>query len=349
MFTNVGEAFIKNMQLIYSEGEEIVTRENKQLEILAHHFVIEKPWERVILTPYRNNNIFALIAETLWVMAGRNDIDFLTHYLPRAIDYSDDGKTWRAGYGPRLRNWNGIDQFKCIIERMEQEKTTKRAVISIFDPGQDFISDTKDVPCNNWLNFLIRNNKLHLNVAVRANDIMWGFGGINSFEWSVLQEIMAFWNNVNVGSLSWFAGSLHLYEPHYKRGQKIIIHAQEKCIYDYDIQSLPFSTKFDTFDSLLKECFTLENAMRTQEDGVLEKIELINDEFMKACMKMLYIYNKYLAHAPMIEIINLINSLPVCDFRVAAIEFFSRKEKCFELFSLSENEKDFFANYWCKL
>jgi thymidylate synthase len=57
--------------------------------------------------PGRNNNVFAQLAETAWVLAGRNDLAFLGHYLPRVADFSDDGRTWRGAYGPRIRRWGG--------------------------------------------------------------------------------------------------------------------------------------------------------------------------------------------------------------------------------------------------
>ena len=44
----------------------------------------------------------------MWVLAGRSDVELLKFFLPRAPDFSDDGKVWRAGYGPRLRNWHGF-------------------------------------------------------------------------------------------------------------------------------------------------------------------------------------------------------------------------------------------------
>jgi len=43
---------------------------------------------------------------------------------------------------------------------------------------------------------MIRDGKLHMNVIVRDNDAVWGFSEINSFEWSVLQEMMAYWTGL---------------------------------------------------------------------------------------------------------------------------------------------------------
>src|ERR1700746_3163624 len=69
--------------------------------------------EPTTILPGRGNNPFATMAETLWVYAGRNDVGTLSKWLPRARDYSDDGKIWDSGYGPRLRHWhNRVDQIE---------------------------------------------------------------------------------------------------------------------------------------------------------------------------------------------------------------------------------------------
>ena len=71
-------------------------------EIKGVNFTLENPLEREVNVPPRRASLPAQIAETLWVLSGRNDVEFISHYLPRAKDFSDDGVVWRAGYGPRL-------------------------------------------------------------------------------------------------------------------------------------------------------------------------------------------------------------------------------------------------------
>lgn len=112
---------------------------------------IMDPSKRVLSVPYRNNSLPASIAETLWVLAGRNDIEWLSYYLPRAKDFSDDGSVWRAGYGPRIRKFGpaGVDQLRFVIEELLENRTSRRAAITIMDPTHDSKSplNTKDFPC----------------------------------------------------------------------------------------------------------------------------------------------------------------------------------------------------------
>ncbi len=110
------------------------------------------------------------------------------------------GLPGEQGTVPRLRNWKGgVDQVAQVRELLAASPDSRRAVISLFDPEIDF-QDSKDIPCNNWLHFLVRDGRLHLNVAARSTDIWFGFSAINGFEWSVLLEMMARWLKLDVGT-----------------------------------------------------------------------------------------------------------------------------------------------------
>lgn len=346
MDKNITYSFVAALEKILNNGTVVMTRGFEQIEILSQLLQIQSPQERVIVVPHRNNNIFALIAETMWVLGGRDDLAYLNHYLPRAIDFSDDGKTWRAAYGPRLRNWNGVDQFKEIARIISEDNNTKRAVMAIFDPQKDYV-ETKDVPCNNWLHFMSRDGKLHLNVTVRANDAVWGFGGINSFEWSILQEMMAFWTGNAVGQLSWFVGTLHVYKRHYKTAAKILNAFQHKTLYDFGIESPKFSTPFSQFDHELKRFFALEARMRMNHDPkLLYEIQQVPDLLLRNSLEILYIYNRYLKDAPKEEIVELVEQLPTNDFKISVIEYFTRAYAQENLINLTGKEIAFFDYYW---
>jgi len=346
MQKNVTYAFVDVLEKILKEGTSVTARGSEQIEKLAHLLQIENPKERVMLLPRRNNNIFALVAETMWVVGGRDDLEFLSHYLPRAVDFSDDGKVWRAAYGPRLRNWHGVDQFKEVVKRIDEDKNTKRAVMVIFDPQSDYV-ETKDVPCNNWLHFMARDGKLNLNVAVRANDAVWGFGGINSFEWTLLHEMMSFWTGNEVGTLSWFAGTIHIYKRHYKRAQNILNEFRNKTLYEFGIGSPKFSTPLSEFDGEMQRWFDIECKIRTKiEFDAYDEIQQISDELLRNSLEMVYIYNLYLNNEPKEKIAELVEKLPTNDYKIAAIEYFARAYKQKDLIKLNEKEQEFFDFYW---
>lgn len=173
----------------------------------------------------RKSNIFALIGESLWVLAGRNDIEYLSKFLPRAKDYSDDGKTWYASYGERMYS-NG--QLENILHHFKNDGVyTRRATLSIYDQEKDtarglmkYLGTTKnlDTPCNQWLNFYVTNNNyLNMKVVQRSGDAIWGAMSINLTEFSILHEIVfnivnEMYPEVKLGSYNHNVTNLHIYE-----------------------------------------------------------------------------------------------------------------------------------------
>lgn len=207
---------------LLKDGEEVGSRNGRTKELAFAGITIADGTSREILIPGRKHNLAAQIAETMWVLSGRNDMEFLTRYLPRATDYSDDGLTWRGAYGPRLRNYgeNDLDQVEHVVNLLRASPATRQAVVNIYDADVD-TQPGLDIPCNDFLHFLSRNGNLDLHIFVRSNDAMWGWSGINVFEWSSLLEIVAGMVGLNVGALHFSVSSFHLYEQHWEKAQQI--------------------------------------------------------------------------------------------------------------------------------
>ena len=202
-------------------GEELGSRKGERvLERLHQQITLTEPWDRYPRLGLRKASLPAQIAETMWILAGRNDVGWLSYYLPRAAEFSDNGETWRGGYGPRLRYFDGIDQIAHVVDVLQQDPASRRAVISIYDPNID-TAPGKDIPCNDFITFQSRLGELHAHVFVRSNDLMWGWSGINAFEWSVLQEVIAGILGIEAGTLTFSISSLHAYDRHWGKLRKI--------------------------------------------------------------------------------------------------------------------------------
>lgn len=222
-YKNVDQALPALSFEIKHRGAVVGSRQGDETrEILHETVVLTEPYQREITIPHRKASLPAQIAETMWVLAGRDDIDWLSHYLPRAAEFSDDGKVWRGAYGPRLRNYGlrGLDQIDYVTGLLREDINTRRAVINIYDAGLDAV-ESKDIPCNDFLHFIARDGVLDLAVYVRSNDLIWGWSGINQFEWSVLQEIVATHVGLGIGKLVFHIGSLHVYERHFAKMEKL--------------------------------------------------------------------------------------------------------------------------------
>jgi thymidylate synthase len=255
-------------------GDEVGSRNGRVKELLNTQIVLTDPQHREILSLNRKANVFAQIAETMWVLAGRDDIKWLSAYLPRATDYSDDGETWRGGYGPRIRDKHfGTDQLAYVVDLLQKDPLSRRAVIAIYDPAVD-TEPGKDIPCNDFLQFQSRLGALHLTVTVRSNDVMWGWSGINAFEWSTLQEIVAHLLGIAVGTLTFNIGSLHLYSQHWNKASRLEHEDVFHVITPFQMPDTMSRTVFE-LDTLLDYWFAWEGLCREGQATIegLEKIE----------------------------------------------------------------------------
>ena len=287
-YRNISEATIDIVGELLSTGSTISVRGSQTREVLARHTRLERPLERHLFVPERNDDVFAQVAETMWVLAGRDDLAWLERYLPRAREFSDDGETWRAAYGPRLRNWNGRDQIAETVRLLTEDPTSRRAVMSLFDPDRDFVQ-SKDVPCTNWLGWIVRHKRLEMSVTLRSNDVIWGFSGVNSFEWSILQEMLAFWLGVEVGSANYFAMSLHLYDRHVDRAGRIVRASRGPSPYDLGIGRNQFATPWAEFDAKLARWFALEQAVSTAPGQPIGSFGSVGDPLLDAALTLVHL------------------------------------------------------------
>lgn len=271
---------------LLANGHEVGSRNGRVKEMLNAKIMLEAPDQREVLCLNRGANVFAQIAETMWVLRGRGDIGWLSAYLPRAKDYSDDGQVWRGAYGPRIRGWGQqyddslgeVDQLAYVVDVLKKDPLSRQAVIAIYDPATDN-QPGLDRPCNTFLQFQSRLGVLHMTVTVRSNDAMWGWSGINAFEWSTLHEIVASLLNINIGSITFNIGSLHLYEQHWDKASRI----EENPVSYYQI---PFDsdgtiTTLAEVDRLIDRWFIWEQMCR-DGDATPDELEDFGESMFRA-------------------------------------------------------------------
>lgn len=323
---NITFAVAAALDDLVKNGKEIQVRGESVLELRNRITVLQKPIERCLFLRRRGDNIVGNLAETLWVLAGRNEIAWLESYLPRAKNFSDDGGiTWRAAYGPRLRRWQGVDQFKAVRDLILTEKETRRAAMSLFDPGQDYV-ESKDIPCNNWLHWLVRDNRLNLNVAVRSNDVIWGFSGVNNFEWSTLQQMMAHWCGVEIGEATYFASSFHLYkERHLEKAKNVVAGFRRVICYDFGLSSPPFQTSLEQFDRVMTEWFRIEAELRRTPDSPLNVHSHLGDPWLANAASLIRLHHGAAAQWTAAKLSEHLAQMPTTDLTAAAYEYFGRK------------------------
>ena len=70
-YRNSTIAFKELLSRLGTNGASISVRNSLTTELQSELIEIVRPLERCIVVPGRRNNIFATIAETIWVLSGR--------------------------------------------------------------------------------------------------------------------------------------------------------------------------------------------------------------------------------------------------------------------------------------
>lgn len=177
--------------------------------------IYEKPNERVLFWAQRDANPFLHFAESLWMLAGRRDLAFMSFFAKSFEAFSDDGSILGGAYGYRWRKYFGSDQLISVVEALRANKNDRRAVLQMWDGREDhrFQNEKKDVPCNTAAYFSIDpiSGDLDMLVSNRSNDMIWGAYGANAVHFSYLQEFIACALSVGVGRYRQVSNNLHLY------------------------------------------------------------------------------------------------------------------------------------------
>ena len=210
-------------------------------ELIAPTFELTQPRRRLLRSPARKADYGFAVGEFLWYWSGKNDLETMLYYNKRMNQFSDDGRTLNSAYGFRMKeqydfeiggypgDGSSVSQWEACVKTLCQDPDSRRAIIIINEPMDEVIATgrgSKDVPCTLSLQFFVRNRKLHLHVNMRSNDVFWGLT-YDLFSFTLLQECMllelrrAGMKDLELGSYTHCAGSLHIYERHFEAAQAV--------------------------------------------------------------------------------------------------------------------------------
>lgn len=192
-------------------------------ERIGVQFRLRDAAQRVPLVPARRLNIVFNLAEALWYLAGRDDLDFIGYYAPSIRKYSADrvrltGTAYgRAIFGDGVRP----DQWRAVVEELRGDPDSKRAVVQIFRGEELYIPANPDVSCTLGLQFVGREGALHACGFMRANDAYRGMSS-DVFSFTFLQEVLARELGLRLGGYVHSVGSLHIYDSDSKRVGEVL-------------------------------------------------------------------------------------------------------------------------------
>ena len=268
---NVCEALPRGLQLLASQGVWENSRAGRVLVMPCPvTTVYSHPRERVLFSRVRDANPFFHIAEALWMIAGRNDVAFLNHFVKDFGErFGEADGTQHGAYGYRWRHAFGFDQLDAVVKQLSEKPESRQAVLQMWDVRaelieqgglqwtcgeNDLLGDWRDRPCNVAAFLRIREDVLDLTVCCRSNDLVWGLAGSNSVHFSILLEYLAARLDVGVGTYYQVSNNYHVYEDQWNKlhTQRYFENLVDDRYSEFGIKPQPLVHDVESFDEEVK-------------------------------------------------------------------------------------------------
>ena len=217
-YQTLQEAYEGTRHYLRYDGEIIATKSSKgdsrAIELLNQSITIDDVCQINIYNPKRKFNVRYALLEFMWYLSQDQNVRNIGKAASTWKDIASVDGVVHSNYGVCLHN--GWDR---VVNELVRFPESRRAVIALNQPDVDY--GMKDVPCTMFVQFFVRDDKLHLIWNMRSSDFAFGFCNDVAVGMLFLQmmrnELMERtdipW--IGLGSFTYNATSLHCYEPHW--------------------------------------------------------------------------------------------------------------------------------------
>jgi len=209
MLSNATEAFEYLYHDLNTRGEDFAGTKAR----FNASFTVSNVEDNIIETPQRAFKKSYAEYEWNWYLTGNRD----------AKEIAERAKIWQNMMVPGTTEvnsnygyfWKYNDQLDRVINELKNNPNTRRAIVVHYDINE--LDRYKyDTPCNDVLNFYVKDGKLELTVFARSIDLWFGF--CNDFYiFSRLMKMVSKETGYELGNMHWFITNLHIYERHYNK------------------------------------------------------------------------------------------------------------------------------------
>lgn len=257
------EVWKKAANLLLEQNSTFASRTGDTFEILHTFITIENPIQKWIYDRIPPLSIGYALAELVWIMNGEDRSDIINFWNPQLSKFAGSGNYYYGAYGKRIRRHFGFDQLEKAYTALQCVPESRQIVIQIYDTEMDFpIDDGKpraeDIPCNICSLLKVRDEKLEWSQIMRSNDLLFGMP-YDFVQFTSLQEILAGWLGLEVGSYNHYSDSLHLYDRDVDKigiGKEIYIENNESLSLNREESEKLFREIFDRMKCLANDAIS---------------------------------------------------------------------------------------------
>lgn len=279
-------------KMLLDKGSVVQGRTGEVLEILHTFITIESPRQKWIFSRIPTISIAYALAELVWILNGEDRSDIINYWNPNLRKYAGNDEFYYGAYGKRIRFHFKFDQLEKAYYALKANPETRQVVIQIYDTKVDFPIDcgkprSSDIPCNVCSLIKVRDGRLEWSQIMRSNDVLFGMP-YDFIQFTSLQEILAGWLGMEVGTYNHYSDSLHLYN---RDIEKVGIR-KEESIENTDSLSIPKEDSELIFKEIYKRMKLLALSQVTENE--IYELSFLNSEYI-AYNNIMYVLAAYVA------------------------------------------------------
>lgn len=197
-------------------------------EIINCVIEVHEPNMNMFKSEHRSSPEKYIGAELLWYFSGTNKSDFIENYASLWKQLKNEKGEVNSAYGNlifREKNEHDYTQYGWVIQSLKKDKDSRQAFMHFNKPHHQH-DGNKDQVCTLTALFHIRDNKLHMTLNMRSNDVILGFMTdftfFNILHQQVFLHIKKYYPEIEMGSYTHTSHSMHLYARHYDLVERML-------------------------------------------------------------------------------------------------------------------------------
>jgi len=211
---------VRNELIKQYEAQNFVTDKTgvKTIEIIGASFHANEP------TIFASPNESYIQKELDWYLSQSLNVYDIEGKTPKIwCDVADKDGNINSNYGYLIFSESNYEQYNAALTELVANPFSRRALMIYQRPTMHFDyceNGRSDFICTNAVQYLIRNDVLHVVVQMRSNDVVFGYRNDLAWQKFVAEKFLedyrkATSSRIRDYQIHWNVGSLHLYERHF--------------------------------------------------------------------------------------------------------------------------------------
>jgi len=251
MYESLQKVYVELIKLLQSEGEIVASvvdarsvgsefgkKKRDFKEIQGYCFTLSNPRHRVINAPVRRISYGFALANFIWTLCGRREVESISFYNSRGRMFTTDGKYYESAFGDRI--FGRLPQWRQAVDILKSDPTSRRVFVPLFLPS-DLKNLPLDTPCAVGFHLMIRDDKLDMVLYMRSQSAIMVFP-YDIFLFTMLQEVFSLLLGVPLGKFVYFGGSVHYYLDEAGLGERILQEANKRELKGFEMPPMPKET-----------------------------------------------------------------------------------------------------------